>query len=73
MSLILLVCYLLIHTAAITTAQAILETSYGKSVPVDIYNGSYSNNLFGIKAHGNQNFVSAYTHEYINGVKKKNH
>jgi len=35
--------------AAITTAQAILETGYGRSVPVDIYNGEYSNNLFGLK------------------------
>ncbi|WP_421356281.1 glycoside hydrolase family 73 protein [Pseudocitrobacter faecalis] len=57
--------------AAITTAQAILETGYGRIVPVDIYNGSYSNNLFGIKAHGSQSFVSTYTHEYINGVKVK--
>lgn len=55
--------------AAITTAQAILETGYGKSVPVDIYNGEYSYNLFGIKAHGNPSFVSVNTHEYINGVK----
>lgn len=56
--------------AAITTAQAILETGYGKSVPVDIYSGEYSNNLFGIKAHGNPSFVYVNTHEFINGVKK---
>ncbi|SCC49440.1 glycoside hydrolase family 73 protein [Kosakonia oryziphila] len=56
--------------AAITTAQAILETGYGKSVPVDIYSGEYSNNLFGIKAHGNPSFVCVNTHEFINGVKK---
>lgn len=56
--------------ASITTAQAILETGYGKSVPVDIYTGEYSNNLFGIKAHGSPNFVWVNTHEFINGVKK---
>ncbi|WP_374258267.1 glycoside hydrolase family 73 protein [Yokenella regensburgei] len=56
--------------AAITTAQAILETGYGKSVPVDIYTGEYSNNLFGIKAHGNSDFIYVNTHEFINGVKK---
>lgn len=55
--------------AAITTAQAILETGYGNYVPVDINTGEYSNNLFGIKAHGNHSFVLVNTHEYINGVK----
>ncbi|WP_086873290.1 glycoside hydrolase family 73 protein [Kosakonia pseudosacchari] len=55
--------------AAITTAQAILETGYGKSVPVDIYSGEYSNNLFGIKAHGEPSFVWVNTHEFVNGVK----
>ncbi|WP_185749329.1 glycoside hydrolase family 73 protein [Pantoea dispersa] len=55
--------------AAITTAQAILETGYGKSVPVDIYSKEYSNNLFGIKAHGNPSYVWVNTHEFINGVK----
>lgn len=56
--------------AAITTAQAILETGYGKAVPVDIYSGEYSNNLFGIKAHGDPNFVWVNTHEFVDGVKK---
>ncbi|HCB1717102.1 TPA: glucosaminidase domain-containing protein [Citrobacter freundii] len=55
--------------AAITTAQAILETGYGKSVPVDKYSKEYSNNLFGIKAHGNPNFVWVDTHEFVHGVK----
>lgn len=36
--------------AAITTAQTILETGYGKHVPTDINTGQYSYNLFGIKA-----------------------
>ncbi|WP_213993146.1 glucosaminidase domain-containing protein, partial [Sodalis sp. dw_96] len=57
--------------AAVTTAQAILETGYGKAVPVDIYTNKYSYNLFGIKAHGNPNFVWVNTHEYIRGVKTK--
>lgn len=55
--------------AAITTAQAILETGYGNYVPIDINTGEYSNNLFGVKAHGNPSFVLVNTHEYINGVK----
>lgn len=57
--------------AAITTAQAILETGYGRSVPVDIYSGEYSHNLFGIKAHGNPDFVWVNTHEVIDGVRIK--
>ena len=57
--------------AGVTTAQAILETGYGKSVPKDIETGKYSYNLFGIKAHGNENFVTVWTHEEINGNKVK--
>ncbi|WP_373226627.1 glycoside hydrolase family 73 protein [Enterobacter cloacae complex sp. ESBL7] len=53
--------------AAITTAQAILETGYGKSVPTDIKSKKYSYNIFGIKAHGNQDYVEDYTHEVENG------
>lgn len=53
--------------AAITTAQAILETGYGKHVPIDIHTHKYSNNLFGIKAHGYPDFVECYTKEVING------
>jgi|GEM_PF-5232304 Muramidase (flagellum-specific) len=55
--------------AGVTTAQAILETGYGKSVPQDIETGKYSYNLFGIKAHGNKNFVTIWTHEEIGGNK----
>ncbi len=55
--------------AAITTAQAILETGYGRSVPTDLYTNEYSYNLFGIKAHGNPNFVQVWTHEVQNGVR----
>jgi type VI secretion system secreted protein VgrG len=53
--------------AGVTTAQAILETGYGKAVPTDIETGRYSYNLFGIKAHGAANFVTVWTHEEING------
>ncbi|GEM_PF-4429409 len=42
--------------AAITTAQAFLETGYGKSVPTDIKSKKYSYNIFGIKVHGNPNY-----------------
>jgi hypothetical protein len=57
--------------AEITAAQAILETGYGKSVPIDVHTGVYSHNLFGIKAHGHPEFVEIYTHEYEWGVKIK--
>lgn len=53
--------------AAVTTAQAILESGYGKKIPTDIDNGTYSYNLFGIKAHGNSRHVSIWTHEEVNG------
>ncbi|MCX2499039.1 glucosaminidase domain-containing protein, partial [Plesiomonas shigelloides] len=57
--------------AEITAAQAILETGYGKSVPIDVHTGVYSYNLFGIKAHGHPDFVEIYTHEYEGGRKIK--
>lgn len=57
--------------AAITTAQAILETGYGKAVPIDINTGKYSYNLFGIKGIGSAGYVSVYTHEFYNGKKTK--
>ena len=57
--------------AAVTTAQAILETGYGKSVPTDVNSGKYSHNLFGIKAHGNPNYVEVWTHENLNGKRVK--
>ena len=57
--------------AAITTAQAVLETGYGKAVPIDINNGKYSYNLFGIKGIGPAGYVSVYTHEFYNGKKQK--
>lgn len=55
--------------AGITTAQAIHESNYGKQVPIDKFTSCYSYNLFGIKAHKNENFVTITTHEYINGVR----
>ena len=57
--------------AAITTAQAILESGYGKSVPVDINDGRYSYNLFGIKGEGPAGSVLIWTTEYQNGKKVK--
>lgn len=57
--------------AAITTAQAILETGYGRAIPIDIHNGKYSFNLFGIKGIGPAGFVAIYTHEFYNGKKQK--
>lgn len=57
--------------AAITTAQAVLETGYGKSVPIDLYTKKYSYNLFGIKGIGTAGSVQVYTHEVINGKRIK--
>ena len=57
--------------AAVTTAQAILETGFGKSVPTDLYTKQYSYNLFGVKGVGPAGSVSVYTHEVINGVRIK--
>lgn len=55
-------------SAALQTAQAILETGWGQSVPVDKYNGQFSNNLFGIKGTGSAGSVISNTWEEYNGV-----
>ncbi|MGD9566749.1 MAG: glucosaminidase domain-containing protein [Sedimentibacter sp.] len=55
-------------SAALQTAQAILETGWGQSVPVDKYSGQFSNNLFGIKGTGSAGSVTSNTWEEYNGV-----
>lgn len=55
-------------SAAIQVAQAILETGWGKSVPVDRYSGLFSNNLFGIKGTGNAGSVISTTWEEYYGT-----
>ncbi len=55
-------------SAAMQTAQAILETGWGQSVPVDKYSGEFSNNLFGIKGAGSKGSVISNTWEVYNGV-----
>ncbi len=55
-------------SAALQTAQAILETGWGQSVPVDKYNGQFSYNLFGIKGIGTKGSVTSNTWEEYNGV-----
>lgn len=55
-------------SAALQTAQAILETGWGQSVPVDKYTGKLSYNLFGIKGTGSNGFVISNTWEVYNGV-----
>jgi len=53
-------------SAALQTAQAILETGWGQSVPVDKYSGQKSNNLFGIKGSGpNGSVISNTWEEYM--------
>lgn len=55
-------------SAALQTAQAILETGWGQSVPVDKYTGQFSHNLFGIKGSGTAGSVISNTWEVYNGV-----
>jgi hypothetical protein len=55
-------------SATLQTAQAILETGWGQSVPVDKYTGNFSYNLFGIKGTGTIGSVISNTWEVYNGV-----
>lgn len=57
--------------ASILAAQCILETGWGKYVPVCRKTGKYSYNLFGIKGKGTNGSVEIWTHEYIKGKKVK--
>ena len=54
-------------SAALQTAQAILETGWGQSIPVDKYTGKMSYNLFGIKGEGPAGTVTHNTWEEYNG------
>ncbi|MDD3298426.1 MAG: stalk domain-containing protein [Firmicutes bacterium] len=54
-------------SAALQTAQAILETGWGQSVPADKYTGKFSYNLFGIKGTGPAGSVVSNTWEEYNG------
>lgn len=49
--------------AAVTTAQAILETGFGKKVTTDINSNRYSYNLFGIKGTGPTGSVISWDQE----------
>lgn len=55
-------------SAALKVAQAILETGWGKSIPVDRYSGLFSNNFFGIKGTGNAGSVLIGTREEYYGT-----
>lgn len=57
------------------TAQAILETGWGKYIPRDYKTGETSNNLFGIKAQPRYSgrYITCLTTEYVNGKWKKIH
>jgi flagellum-specific peptidoglycan hydrolase FlgJ len=55
-------------SAALQTAQSILESGWGQSVPVDKYSGQLSYNLFGIKGTGPAGSVTSNTWEEYNGV-----
>jgi flagellum-specific peptidoglycan hydrolase FlgJ len=54
-------------SAALQAAQAILETGWGQSTPVDKYTGKTSYNLFGIKGKGTAGSVTSNTWEEYNG------
>lgn len=54
-------------SAALQTAQAILETGWGQSVPVDKYSNNFSYNLFGIKGSATNGSVICNTWEVYNG------
>lgn len=56
-------------SGAITTAQSILESGWGQSVPVDKYTGKFSNNLFGIKGSASNGTVTITTTEVYNNVR----
>src|SRR4030095_10172637 len=53
--------------AAVTTAQAILESGFGGNITKDITTGVSSNNLFGIKAVRKEKYVTDWTHEIVDG------
>jgi hypothetical protein len=55
-------------SAALQTAQAVLETGWGQYVPVDKYTGKFSYNLFGIKGEGTNGSIISNTWEVYNGV-----
>ncbi len=55
-------------SAALQVAQAILESGWGQSVPVDKYTGVVSYNLFGIKGQGPAGSVISSTWEEYKGV-----
>lgn len=52
---------------SITIAQAILESGWGKKVPIDSTTGRSSYNLFGIKGTGTAGSVNVVTKEEVNG------
>lgn len=54
-------------SAGLQTAQAILESGWGQSVPVDKYSGQFSYNLFGIKGSGTKGSILSNTWEVYNG------
>jgi len=57
--------------ASILAAQCILETGWGRYIPIDIHTKKFSYNLFGIKGKGTNGSVDIWTHEYVNNKKIK--
>jgi flagellum-specific peptidoglycan hydrolase FlgJ len=57
--------------AAVITAQACLETGYGKHIITDMHTGQFSYNLFNIKGEGPAGSVLITTTEYVRGRKTR--
>jgi flagellum-specific peptidoglycan hydrolase FlgJ len=56
--------------AIVALAQAVLETGWGRYIPIDYKTHKNSHNLFGVKWDGYGDFVEAWTKEEINGQLK---
>ena len=53
--------------AIVALAQAVLETGWGRFIPIDYKTLKNSHNLFGIKWDGYGDYVEAWTKEEVNG------
>ena len=56
--------------AIVALAQAVLETGWGRYIPIDYKTSRNSRNLFGIKWDGYGDYVEAWTREEIDGKLK---
>ncbi|EOW6845043.1 glycoside hydrolase family 73 protein [Cronobacter sakazakii] len=57
------------ETGAYYDCAGYIRSGIWKVCTTDIISKKYSHNIFGIKAHGNPDYVEDYTHEVENGVR----